>query len=71
MEHGLSGFEETGLGFRDMFYRLRSFQILMCLTESACFKAMPGTILIGGWAERILGYCTQTFLCWLDLKIAI
>lgn len=34
--------------FRDMFYRLCSFQIVMCLTESARFKA----VLIGGWIKH-------------------
>lgn len=38
--------------FRDMFYRLCSFQIIMCLTESARFKAMPGAVLIGGWIKQ-------------------
>jgi len=40
--------------FRDMFYRLRSFQIVMRLTESASFKAMPGAVLIGGGIKQAI-----------------
>lgn len=40
--------------FRDMFYRLRSFQIVMCLTESASSTAMPGAVLTGNVIKQVI-----------------